>query len=133
MGAIGKRDMGRKLLVVEDDPVLSRGAVTFGERAGWTVVVANRGDVAVELVAANKPDVILLDMMLPGLDGRDVLARLRNEDLLGESKVFFLSARDSASDRVIADSLGATGYFVKPIGLPTLFDELDKFVPALPQ
>jgi two-component system, OmpR family, response regulator len=107
-----------RVLVVEDDPdmasVLSRG---LGEE-GWDVDVAGTGQAGLQLALTGQPDVVVLDLGLPGLDGLTVLARLR--ECGGAMPVLVLTARDGVDDRVRGLDQGADDYLVKPFAFPEL-------------
>ena len=106
-----------RLLIVEDEPktgaYLRKG---LGEH-GYTVDVARSGTDGLHLALENDYDVILLDVMLPGLDGWQVLAKLREKK---ETPVLFLTARDQVDDRVRGLEAGADDYLVKPFAFSEL-------------
>jgi len=106
------------VLVVEDEPLitsfLERGLVAEGH----AVTTADRGDEALDTFAAAEPDVVVLDIMLPGVDGFDVLATIRAMD--PAVPVIMLTARGEVADRVRGLDLGATDYLVKPFALAEL-------------
>jgi DNA-binding response OmpR family regulator len=106
------------VLVVEDEPLIT----SFLERGlaaeGHAVTTADRGDEALDVFAAAVPDVVVLDVMLPGIDGFDVLATIRAID--PAVPVIMLTARGEVADRVRGLDLGATDYLVKPFALAEL-------------
>ncbi|WP_327004771.1 response regulator transcription factor [Dactylosporangium sp. NBC_01737] len=113
------------VLVVDDDPPLAdslRRALVYG---GHRVTVAATGPAALDAVAAERPDVVVLDRMLPGLDGVGVCRRLRATDR--DLPVLMLTARDATADRVEGLDAGADDYLVKPFE----YDELLARVRAL--
>ncbi|WP_371170043.1 response regulator [Aliiroseovarius sp. 2305UL8-7] len=100
-----------KILLVDDDPRL-RDLVSLSlERAGYQVVVANNGQTALTHAAREAPDLIVLDIGLPELDGFDVCRRIRARS---EVPILFLTARDDEIDRVLGLELGADDYVTKP-------------------
>ena len=104
-----------RLLVVEDDPTIAEllsGALRF---AGFEVATATTAAAALRAVAASRPDLIVLDIMLPDEDGFEVLRRIRSQD--SDIPVLFLTARDAVTDRVAGLTLGADDYVVKPFSL----------------
>ena len=107
-----------KLLVVEDEPktagFLRRG---FSE-AGFLVEVAADGPEGLRLIQTNAYDLVVLDIMLPGLDGWKILSWMRGSGL--QTRVIFLTARDSTTDRVTGLELGADDYLVKPFAFSEL-------------
>jgi two-component system OmpR family response regulator len=100
-----------KILVVDDDPNL-RGLVGLAlERAGFTVVTAADGQVALMQAAREAPDLIVLDQGLPEVDGLEVCRRIRARS---EVPIIFLTARDDELDRILGLELGADDYVTKP-------------------
>lgn len=106
------------LLVVEDDRTLARGLVMNLEFEGFRVILAEDGEEGLRLALTEAPDLVVLDLMLPGLDGFDVLATLRER--ARETLVLVLSARAEVADKVEALGLGADGYMTKPFSLKEL-------------
>jgi DNA-binding response OmpR family regulator len=101
------------LLVVEDELDLARVIVRELESAGYVVQHAPDGETAVRLFAEQPPDLVILDWMLPGIDGLEVLRRLRQDSAL---PVLMLTARAEEVDRVIGLEVGADDYLSKPFG-----------------
>jgi two-component system OmpR family response regulator len=98
-------------LVVEDDPDISSALVETLEGAGFRVTSARDGRAAVDVAAADPPDLVTLDLTLPHMDGIEVCRRIRAK---GELPILFLSSRDEEIDRVLGIELGADDYVVKP-------------------
>ncbi|MCP3857191.1 MAG: response regulator transcription factor [Actinomycetia bacterium] len=101
----------RHILVVDDDPTVAEVVTRYLERDGFTVEQVGDGRTAVERVVADRPDLVLLDLMLPGLDGLEVCRRLR---ALAPVPIIMLTARGEENDRIIGLELGADDYMVKP-------------------
>ena len=99
------------ILVVEDDPNISRLEQLYLEKEGFEVRIADRGDTAVEEFRKMPPDLILLDVMLPGMDGYQVLKAIRKSSAI---PVIMLTARDETFDKVLGLELGADDYITKP-------------------
>ena len=115
----------RKLLLVEDDPDIQRVVVMALEFAGgWDVSVASNGREGLERAAALRPDVILLDAMMPVMDGMQMCHALKASPDLSEIPVVFLTARGQPEEVQAALDAGAVGYLVKPFDPMTLADEL---------
>jgi DNA-binding response OmpR family regulator len=106
------------ILVVEDDPALRSGLVMNLSEVGYTVRAEARGDRALESILADPPDLVLLDLILPGLDGMQVLRRMRRDGYLGP--VIILSARDTNPDKIRGLDDGADDYVTKPFDLEEL-------------
>lgn len=107
--------MIRKVLLVDDEAdIRAVATLSLGAVGGWQVLTANAGDVAVELAARERPDVVLLDVMLPGLDGVETQRRLRADPRTADIPVIFLTARTHAEDRARYAATGALGVIEKP-------------------
>ncbi|MBT2988298.1 MAG: hypothetical protein B6D72_09055 [gamma proteobacterium symbiont of Ctena orbiculata] len=114
-----------KLLLVEDSVRLQRSLASGLKQQGFTVDQAFDGEEALEFLKVNKYDAIVLDLILPKVDGLTVLARLRANG--SDSHVLILSANDQTEDRIHGLDLGADDYMVKPFS----FDELVSRLKAL--
>ena len=99
------------ILVVDDDPNISRLEQLYLEKENFEVRVADRGDTALEEFRRLPPDLILLDVMLPGMDGYEVLKTVRRT---GNIPVIMVTARGETFDKVLCLELGADDYIVKP-------------------
>jgi two-component system, OmpR family, phosphate regulon response regulator PhoB len=103
-----------QVLIVEDDPDIVTAIQVNLELAGYGVHVAHDGSQAVGIARQVRPDVVLLDVVLPGVDGYEVLHALRGDPLTRECKVIFLSAKSSPSMEVRKGFEGVVDYIVKP-------------------
>jgi DNA-binding response OmpR family regulator len=110
--AIYPRLMGQHVLVVDDDPTVSDVVRRYLERSDFEVTLAVDGRQALVAAAQHRPDLVVLDLMLPGLDGLEVCRRLRVRD--PDLPVVMLTALGEESDRVLGLSLGADDYVTKP-------------------
>jgi two-component system response regulator ResD len=100
------------ILVVDDEPTIAEIVARYLERAGYATRTAADGPQALALVAEHRPDLVVLDLMLPGVDGLEVMRRLRKD---GErTPIVLLTARGEEADRVSGLQLGADDYVVKP-------------------
>ena len=106
-----------KVLIVEDESVLLDLLTRHLESEGYTVVTASRGDDGLEVARREMPDICVLDVMLPGLDGLSLCRILRRES---DMPIILLTARAGEVDRVIGLDNGADDYVVKPFSLPEL-------------
>lgn len=109
--------MSARILVVDDEPSIVKVLAYNLERAGYEVLVARDGVEALTLARPGRPDLVILDLMLPGLDGLEVCRSLRRER---DVPVIMLTARDSEIDRVVGLELGADDYVVKPFSVREL-------------
>ncbi len=112
--------LGAKVLVVEDEAPLAEVLRYNLEAAGFLVVHAANGDDAELLVAEERPDLILLDWMLPSVSGIEICRRLRNRSETRHVPIIMLTARGEEADRVRGLATGADDYVVKPFSLPEL-------------
>lgn len=108
----------KKILVVEDDAHIRFGLVELLTSEGFQVEVCERGDKALATVEHHRPNLIVLDVMLPGLSGYDVCKRLREQPYRG--LILMLTAKGQEMDKVIGLELGADDYVTKPFGLREL-------------
>ncbi|WP_390299865.1 response regulator transcription factor [Gracilimonas halophila] len=107
-----------KILVVEDEPSLIFTLQDTLETEGYDVIVSEEGTQAVEMVKEHKPDLMILDVMLPGKSGYDILEEVRKEKYT--FPVIMLTAKDQEPDKVKGLSLGADDYLTKPFGVKEL-------------
>ncbi len=110
--------MAATVLLVEDDPSIQKGLEMNLKIDGLRVLCASDGVAAVCAIRAAMPDLIILDLGLPGMDGFDVLREVRKDDT--EVPILVLSARASEAEKVLGLSLGADDYVTKPFGLAEL-------------
>lgn len=104
----------RKILIIEDDGDLFALLKYNLEKEGFTVVGQQTGRAALELCRRVRPDLVLLDIMLPDSDGLDICKGIRKDPDLATTPVIFLTARASETDRIVGLELGANDYVVKP-------------------
>ncbi|ABF41234.1 response regulator receiver protein [Candidatus Koribacter versatilis Ellin345] len=102
-----------KVLLVEDSKFFLKATTVVFEREGFEVLTAATGEEALSVAQSKKPDIILLDLMLPRLDGMMVLRMLRGIPALKDTPVIVLSGNNSEQDRSQAKKLGAVDYFQK--------------------
>lgn len=106
--------MGKKVLVIEDEPNIIEAVGFILSRDGWEVKTHSNGHDAMQAVRARMPDLIILDVMLPGRSGYDILAEIRNDAELADIPVLMLTARGQTKDREMAERAGASHYMTKP-------------------
>ena len=102
---------GERVLVIEDDPTVAEVVVRYLEREGYEVELKDNGTDGLELALSTEPDLIVLDLMLPGIDGLEVCRRVRESLPI---PVIMLTALGDETDRVMGLELGADDYLAKP-------------------
>ena len=103
--------MSRTILVVDDEPRIVELARDYLEHAGFRVITASDGRAALDTVRHDRPDLVVLDLGLPGLDGLDVTRELRRD---GSIPIVMVTARDDELDKLLGLELGADDYLTKP-------------------
>ena len=111
--------MARILVVEDEDDIRQILAYNLGQ-AGHEVLAAERGAVALELARKERPELVLLDLMLPDISGLEVCRQLKSDPVLREIPVMMLTARSEEIDRVVGFELGADDYVVKPFSVREL-------------
>jgi CheY-like chemotaxis protein len=102
------------ILVVDDNPDVRLALATLLQDEGFEVAEASDGDVGLEAARERKPDLILLDLMMPRVDGFETLRELKKDENLADVPVVVLTARRGSEDMPLARALGATDYLNKP-------------------
>jgi len=119
-----------KVLVVDDEPAIGDVVSRYLQRAGYVTAIAATGQAALDRVVSDRPDVVVLDLMLPDIDGLEVMRRVRRDD--GKrAAIILLTARGEESDRVIGLRLGADDYVVKPFSPAELVARVDALLRRL--
>jgi two-component system response regulator ResD len=113
-----------EILVVDDEPTIGEVVSRYLERAGYATRVAGDGDRALALHGERAADLIVLDLMLPGTDGLEVMRRVR-KDRTGHPAIILLTAKGEESDRIVGLRLGADDYVVKPFSPAELVARVD--------
>ena len=108
--------MARKILVVDDEAVLVETIAYNLEQAGYRVVTAADGSSALDAARSEIPDLIILDIMLPGMDGLEVCRQLRRESSTATTPIVMLTAKSDEIDKVVGLEVGADDYVTKPFG-----------------
>jgi two-component system phosphate regulon response regulator PhoB len=106
--------MAQRILVVDDEPDITALVAYHLARAGYRVATAASGDEALRVARVERPDLVVLDLMLPGVSGYDVLTALRQREETRDVGVILLTARREEPDRIRGLSLGADDYLTKP-------------------
>lgn len=114
----------QKILVVDDDEHILRSLSQYLELEDFNVVSASSGPEALKLFQQERPDLLVLDVMMPGMDGFQVLETLRKNPETASVPVLMLTARDQHNDILKGYQMGATSYLVKPFNLDELVDAI---------
>lgn len=114
-----------RILVVDDTPANLRLLKRILSEQNYTVLAANSGEAALQFLETSIPDLILLDVMMPGIDGYEVCRRLKSAERTRDVPVIFISAMDATWDKVKAFSAGGVDYVVKPIEEAELLARLE--------
>lgn len=115
-----------RVLLVDDDKDMVISLRSFLERRGYAVLEAYDGPSGVEAAATERPDIIFLDIEMPGMDGNEVLSRLREDHRTSDIPVVFLTAKVNVDAMETAYEEVAQGYILKPIMTSTLLDKIEE-------
>lgn len=121
--------MGKRVLVIEDEPNIIEAINFILSRDGWSVDTHSNGHDAVDVVLAKAPNLVILDVMLPGRSGYDILKDLRAHPQTAELPVLMLTARGQNKDRDMAQRLGASCFMTKPFSNAEVLEALRSLVP----
>ena len=120
--------MMKKVLLVEDEPNIIEAISFILTRDGWEVKTHSNGHDAMEAVRGREVDLIILDVMLPGRSGFDILKDIRADADLAETPVLMLTARGQDKDRDMAERLGANRFMTKPFSNADVLDTVRSMV-----
>ena len=120
--------MAPRILVVEDEVTLAKNIAKYLRRYGYDTWIAESGETGLEMYATFKPDIVLLDFMLGGINGLEVMARIRARDM--QTKIILMTAHGSVEIAVKAIKSGAYDYLSKPLVLSELRLLVDKAIAA---
>ncbi len=118
--------MGKRVLVAEDEANIIESLTFLLERAGFEIAVETDGQKALDAALANRPDVLVLDVMLPSLDGYEILRRLRADDRCASLPVLMLTAKGQREDRETALDCGADLFITKPFANSDIISAVQK-------
>ncbi|MBR9653441.1 response regulator transcription factor [Thalassovita aquimarina] len=121
--------MGKHVLVIEDEPNIIEAISFILSRDGWAVDTHSNGHDAVDVVRAKTPDLVILDVMLPGKSGYDILSELREDAGTRNLPVLMLTARGQTKDRELAERIGASRFMTKPFSNAEVLEALRELVP----
>ncbi len=106
--------MPQRILVVDDDRQIVRLIQAYLEQANYQVLTAADGDTALRLIRSERPDLVILDLMLPGPDGWEITRMVRGDEKLAKMPIIMLTARVEDTDKIVGLELGADDYVTKP-------------------
>ncbi len=124
--------MSNKILIAEDEPSILLSLEFLLRDAGYEVTIARDGNQALHMAGLTRPDLIVLDIMLPLLDGFEVCRRVRENEILGHTKILILTARGRGSEVEKSLALGASAYMTKPFSTRELVGRIGELL-AQPQ
>jgi len=110
----GAAPLAQRILVVDDDRQIVRLVSAYLQQDGFETLQATDGDQALHILRHDQPDLIILDLMLPGCDGREITRIMRADPALREIPIIMLTARSDEADRIVGLELGADDYVTKP-------------------
>lgn len=118
----------KKILIVDDEPNIVMSLEYTFKKNNFEVYIARDGQEALDLLKTESPDVIILDVMMPMVDGFATLEQIKKEEHLADCKVIFLSAKNKESDVEKGLSLGADLYMTKPFSVKKLLEQVNLLV-----
>jgi len=121
--------MGATILICDDEAVLRELVRASLAERPHEVLEAASGDEALELARTRRPDLIVIDMMMPGRSGLDVVREARADPILATTPVILLTARAQAADRAAAAAAGVDCFVAKPFSPKTLLEAVDRLLP----
>ncbi len=113
-----------KILIVDDEPNIVMSLEYAFKKKGFEVFIARDGSEALEIVKSHIPDIVLLDIMMPNVDGYQTLKQIKSTKKLEATKVVFLTAKNKASDIEKGLELGADKYLIKPFSVKKIVSEI---------
>ena len=118
----------KKILIVDDEPNIVMTLEYTFKKSNYEVFIARDGQEALDILKTNFPDVIILDIMMPMVDGFATLEQIRKDDNLQHTKVMFLSAKNKESDIEKGLALGADAYMTKPFSIKKVEEKVEELL-----
>ena len=118
----------KKILIVDDEPNIVMTLEYTFKKSNYEVFIARDGQEALDILKINFPDVIILDIMMPMVDGFATLEQIRKDDNLQHTKVMFLSAKNKESDIEKGLELGADAYMTKPFSIKKVVEKVEELL-----
>jgi DNA-binding response OmpR family regulator len=118
----------KKILIVDDEPNIVMSLEYTFKKNNFEVFIARDGQEALDILKNALPDVVILDVMMPNVDGYNTLEQIKNDNRLKDLKVIFLSAKNKEKDIEIGLSLGADLYVTKPFSVKKLLEQVNDLI-----
>lgn len=118
----------KKILIVDDEPNIVMSLEFAFQKQGYEVFIARDGSEALNIIHQNVPDVIILDIMMPQVDGYETIKQVRGNSAFAKAKIIFLSAKSKPEDIEKGLSLGADDYFTKPFSVKKLIAAVEQLI-----
>lgn len=118
----------KKILIVDDEPNIVMALEYTFKKQNFEVYIARDGSEALEILKQNVPDIVLLDVMMPNVDGYQTLRNIKQNKALNHTKVVFLTAKNKASDVEKGLKLGADKYLTKPFSTKKIVSEINELL-----
>ena len=118
----------KKILIVDDEPNIVMTLEYTFKKSNYEVFIARDGQEALDILKSNFPDAIILDIMMPMVDGFATLEQIRNDENLKHTKVLFLSAKNKESDIEKGMALGADAYMTKPFSIKKVVEKVEELL-----
>jgi DNA-binding response OmpR family regulator len=116
----------KTILVIDDEAISLKIVAQAFTKSGYKVLIAESGEAGLKLARENHPDVIILDVVMPGMDGFMLLKELKRDENIGKVPVLVLSARQNVADTCLR--LGAANFLAKPVDCDALFTQVEKLI-----
>jgi DNA-binding response OmpR family regulator len=120
--------MKKKILLIEDEADIANPLAYRLNKKGLEVIIAQDGEEGLKKAQEERPDLIILDLMLPRLPGEEVCKRIRDDERIGKVPIIMLTAKASDVDKIVGKTLGASSYMTKPFEANDLLKEVDRFL-----
>ncbi|MBL7977382.1 MAG: response regulator [Bacteroidetes Order II. Incertae sedis bacterium] len=120
--------MNHQILIVEDEPSIVITLEFLLKQKGFTPLIARDGNEAMIFLENHQPDLVILDVMLPGKNGYEICQSIRHETRLDRTKVLLLTAKGRVADVEKGKAVGADAYLTKPFAIQSLMDQVDQLL-----
>ena len=118
----------KKILIVDDEPNIVMSLEYAFKKKDFGVFIARDGTEALEIAEKERPHIILLDIMMPQMDGYETLKRIKGNEVLAHTKAVFLSAKSKEKDIEKGMKLGADGYMTKPFSIKKIVSDVEEMI-----